>query len=433
MNKIKIIIIREYLTRVRSKVFILSTLLMPLLMGLIIFLPIMAGSIAEDGDFTIYVQDKSGIISEKLSKLSSNDLKFIPVKGESKKIEADILRKERSALLIIPKDLSYKQINVRIKSAENVSIQVMEKTQSKVRSVLRDFKLEKAGLSQEQLDEADFKLSMNLIKLSDKGDEEEGSVLVSAIVGYAMSFLIYIFMFIYGAQVMRGVIEEKTNRIVEVIVSSVKPFQLMMGKILGIALVGLTQFLIWTVLIIGIVFIGSLFMSTQIDPAQMQQASQASQQVSEQQIQSVISELKNFDFSLIFFFIYYFLGGYFIYGSLFAAVGSAVDQESDAQQLTLPITLPLIVPMMFLANILQAPNGTLAKIFSIFPLFSPVTMMIRLAGGEVQWYELAASMILLFLTFLGAVWFAAKVYRTGILMYGQKPSLKKIIKWAFWK
>jgi ABC-2 type transport system permease protein len=255
-------------------------------------------------------------------------------------------------------------------------------------------------------------------------------------VGYIAAFLIYMFIFLYGSQVMRGVIEEKTNRIVEVIISSIKPFELMMGKILGIAGVALTQFLIWVVLsMVVTTVVSSVFnldaasSQAMLSPdAQIPDALQKSNPASE-----IWSEIFSLNFPLIVIaFGFYFLFGYLMYGALFGAIGSAVDNETDSQQLIFPVTIPLIISIVMISAVLNNPNGALAFWFSIIPLTSPVIMMVRLPFIGFSW-ELVLSMGLLFIGFVGATWIAGRIYRVGILMYGKKPSFKELGKWLFYK
>ena len=270
--------------------------------------------------------------------------------------------------------------------------------------------------------------------------------------GYFAGFLIYFFVFLYGAMVMRGVIEEKTSRIVEVIVSSVKPFQLMLGKILGIALVGLTQFIAWVVLItlfvsVGMQVFGPDYSAENVAPQQEMVESVMSQQsinvsdVAEIQAENssdnfkdiLLSTVDSINFIVVLLsFLFYFIGGYLLYASLFAAIGSAVDSETDTQQFMMPVTIPLVIGLLVMINTIQNPDGAMAFWFSIIPFTSPIVMMARIPFGVPYW-EVALSMSLLIITFLGATWFAAKIYRTGILMYGKKVSYGEIWKWIRYK
>ncbi|MCX6282623.1 MAG: ABC transporter permease, partial [Bacteroidetes bacterium] len=290
-------------------------------------------------------------------------------------------------------------------------------------------------------------IDVNTIKITDEGKEEKSYTEISMVLGMFAGILIYFFIFMFGSQVMRGVIEEKTNRIIEVIISSVKPFELMMGKIVGVGMVGLTQFLLWVVLTFGIVtVVTSTFAgkgtnkhtaeqtiiqnATKYNPDNLPFPNSATEKKSQNEgVNAVFEALDSVNFPvMIGAFIFFFLFGYLMYGSLFAAIGGAVDSEADTQQFMLPITVPLILSMVMAQFFIQDPTGQVAFWFSVFPLTSPVAMMIRIPFGVPYW-QVALSMGLLVLTFLGTTWMAAKIYRTGILMYGKKVSYKELWKW----
>ena len=419
MNKIWLIIKREYITRVKTKTFLLSTLLVPLGFALIIALPILAGQISEREYLKIYVIDNSHIIVDKL--VSGENFTFIPATDDYEVLRKTLINKHRQGVLIIPEKLDSGDIKILYYSSDPLSLGQELQLRVKLKEIVKEIRIENTGIPREILDKLNVRLSLSTGKLTNNGEEKKTSTVISAALGYIMAFLIYMTMFIYGSFVMRGVMEEKTNRIVELIVSSVKPFELMIGKIIGIGAMGLTQLTIWFILKCLILFL-SLFIFSE----------NSSLSTSDQmQVKELLADYQNFDFKLLFFFFFYFLGGYLLYGSLFAAIGSAVDQESDAQHLVFPVTIPLIIPMLIITRILQNPNGATARFFSIFPFFSSMTMLVRLASVEVPWYELALSMTLLVLTFIGSVWISAKIYRTGILMYGKKITLREMIKWIF--
>lgn len=442
MKKIQIIIIREYLIRVKSKTFLLSTLLTPLAVVAIAAVAILATSWKEDEHFEILLNDTTGVIAPALAH-SKGELTFIDSLPKGINLN-DWLQsdKKRGFLTIDSTFLSADQPRAEIQSAGNIPISLKSTLQDTLTRAVRNIRLSETGITQEQMKRITQEVKLRTLKVTESGTERS-STGIAAILGYVMGILIYIFMFTYGMIVMRGVIEEKTNRIVEVIISSVRPFQLMIGKILAIAAVGLTQFFIWIILLIGISMIGLPLLTDGIQPNQGVPAELQNMQGmpelqgnlpandQNQMAEEIAAGIRQFDFSLIFYFIFYFLGGYLLYGSLFAAVGSAVDQESDSQQLIWPITIPLVIPMMLLGTILQQPDGTIAIFCSIFPFFSPVCMMVRLASVQVPWYELLASMISLIATFLIVIWLAGRIYRTGIFMYGKKPSIKEVIRWVF--
>lgn len=419
MNKIWLIVKREYITRVKTKTFILSTLLVPLGFALIIALPILAALVSEREYLKIYVIDNSHIVADKL--ISEENFTFVPATDDYEILKKTLINKHRQGILIIPEDLNSGEVKIRYYSSDPISLGQELQLRVKLKDILKEIRIESTGISREILDKLNVRLSLSTGKLTTQGEEKKTSTIISATLGYIMAFLIYMSMFIYGSFVMRGVMEEKTNRIVELIVSSVKPFELMVGKIIGIGAMGLTQLAIWFILKCAILFV-SLFIfskNTSLSPSD------------QMQVKELLSDYQNFDFTLIFFFLFYFLGGYLLYGSLFAAIGSAVDQESDAQQLVFPLTIPLIIPMLLITRILNNPNGVTARFFSIFPFFSSMTMLVRLASVEVPWYELAISMTLLVAAFIGSVWISAKIYRTGILMYGKKITFREMVKWIF--
>ena len=288
---------------------------------------------------------------------------------------------------------------------------------------------------QEIIDESQANVHVNTIKWSEDGSEEISSSEVAIAIGMVFTMLIYMFIFVYGAQVMSSVVQEKTNRIVEVLICSVKPFELMMGKIISIALVGLTQFGIWLLLTIGLVVVAGQFLGGSINPETMVNVEQMGDAAA---IQQASSEL-NFDnimamimsvnpFELISYFIIYFIGGYLLYASIFAAIGSAVDNETDTQQFMLPVTIPIIFAIYAAIYGAQNPDGPLAFWCSMIPFTSPIVMMVRLPFGVPMWEKLL-SVAILIASFIGTTWMSAKIYRTGILMYGKKPSWKEMWKW----
>ncbi|MCB9233671.1 MAG: ABC transporter permease [Bacteroidia bacterium] len=421
MHKVWTIIEREYLTRVKSKAFILSTLLMPVLLGALVLIPILSATHVGEQKLTVYVLDQTEGIGEELK--SGDGITFLPALYDEQ-IQKDSL-KPGEALLIIPKifeNLSGRN-TAPLAANEKLSLGLKRSLTDRLKEGTRRFRMKRLGISRE-----DFEL-LNVgaeIDETTVGAEEQLSAEVASMVGYVMSMLIYFMLVFYGMFVMRGVIEEKANRIVEVMASSVKPFQLMMGKVIGIGAAGLTQFIAWILLFLGISTAVSLIFGgggASVSGADMAQA--------RDQVEMIQQALQAFNLKMILLFLFYFLGGYLLYGSLFAAVGSAVDQETDAQQFTWPVVMPLIIPMLVLANIIQNPNGPLSVFMSHFPLFSSNVMMIRYTATDVPAWELAVSMLLLIGGFLGATWVAARVYRVGILMYGKKPSFAELFKWIF--
>ena len=309
---------------------------------------------------------------------------------------------------------------------------------STIQQEIERLRLQERGIEQEVLDQINANISIDLLNISDDG-EQDMSAVASTVIGMVGGLLVYFFTFLYGAQVMRGVIEEKTTRIVEVIISSVKPFQLMMGKIVGIAAVGFTQLMIWLLLAIVVISFSTLLLGVDSiqassDNVMLEQGAAASMEQAEQLPQNeILKAISTINFPLIIgAFIFYFLFGYLMYAALFGAIGAAVDSETDTQQFMLPVTVPLIVSIAVSGIVITDPNGSIAMWLSFIPLTSPVIMMIRLPFIGAGW-QLLLSMFLLILGFIAATWLAAKIYRVGILMYGKKVSFKELGKWIFYK
>jgi ABC-2 type transport system permease protein len=438
MKKIALIISREYLSRVKKKSFIIMTFLGPILIGgmyaIAIWLAVNADEMNQKKN--VYVIDETEQFKDHFRDSKSLSFQYVNSNLDSTKklIEGD----EDSYVLYIPnltKDLS----GVQLYSTKQASISVVSYIEKEIESELKDKKLVENGISRDILKSLDMDVSLNTIRLTDKG-EESGSAGASFGIGMFASVLIYLFIFLYGVQVMRGVIEEKNNRIVEVIISSVKPFQLMMGKIIGIALVGLTQFVLWVVLTTTISGIVTQKLSSKMTSTTEQTTGVAvgagasafdqSKQMSGNDAAQIMDAINTINFPLLIgTFIFYFLGGYLLYSALFAAIGSAVDNESETQQFMFPVTIPLIFSFVLSSSaVANNPDGPIAFWMSMIPLTSPIVMMVRIPFGVPVW-QLVLSMVLLILGFMGTVWIAAKIYRTGILMYGKKVTFKELYKW----
>jgi ABC-2 type transport system permease protein len=434
MNKIGLIIRREYWTRVRKKSFIIMTILGPLIFAGIVFVPIWLASSESSDEKVIAVIDESGLLQNSFSSDEDSNIQYEYITLSLNQAKEDFPTSNHYGLLYIPElDLDDPQ-GITFFAESNPSIQLLRNIRQTVRQNIRDLKLERSSISRETLEALETNVEISTINLTQAGEEQQGNAEVASAVGYIGAFLIYIFIFLYGAQVMRGVIEEKSSRIVEVIISSVRPFQLMVGKVIGVASVGLTQFLLWvgfTLLIVNIA--GSFFPDITADPSTtavpMTQMPENSPELEAMQDFSSIFGSVNLPL-LIGCFIFYFLGGYLMYGALFAAVGSAADSDTDTQQFMLPVSAPLIISIVTLAAILNEPNGTLAFWMSMIPFTSPVVMMMRIPFGLPTW-ELLLSMALLIGGFIFTTWIAAKIYRIGILTYGTKVNYKTIGKWLF--
>ena len=425
MEKIWTVVQREYLTKVRGKVFLISTFLTPIGFALLMLIPMWSATNVEKEHYKVWVSDQSGVVfpflkGNEFFEFERTDLKF----SEQKELLG-----EKELAMNIPPTASkeFTDISFKVWASDRLSLQVQEKLKRSGNQALQGFRMKKREISEGDMDFIRGRPTYDF-----QGGEGDLSTEIASGVGFAMSMLIYMMLILYGTLIMRSVMEEKTNRIVELMVSSIRPIQLLLGKIIGVGLLGLTQFSLWIIMILGLTFGITLFFTP--DPAAMQSMVEAQQGASSIDPQEIINSMEQIQqvFSLgnIALFLFYFLGGFFLYGSLFAAVGSAIDQESDAQSLTFPVILPLIIPMMVLSNIIQNPSGTLAVVFSQVPFFSPITMLLRTTTSDVPWYELLSSMTFLILGFLFCTWIAAKVYRVGILMYGKKASFKEMIRWV---
>ncbi len=443
MHKILLILKREYTTRVQKKSFIFLTLLMPVIMAALIILPAYFASMGDEQTRTIGVYDGSAVFLGRLENSEFTKFQFIP-RDEFVSSKSDIKNSNYYALVDIEPNFLITK-TVQVLSANNIAFDLKSQIKDKIQGVIEKDKMAEV-VRQTAIPDLEKKLAatkthinLDTIKVGDGGVVEKSSTEIGMVLGYIFGFMIYLFIFIYGTMVMQGVMEEKQSRIVEVIISSVRPFQLMMGKIVGIALVGLTQFALWVILGIAILTASKSFYPSPAQAHQMQNVIE--QQDSMQQaggpeldkIQDLLAMVGTINFPLIIgCFIFFFIGGYLLYSSMFAAVGSAIDVQEDAQQFMLPITLPIIVSIMVMVSALRSPDGPIAFWFSMIPFTSPIVMMARIPFGVPIW-QLLLSMFLLIITFVAMVWITAKIYRTGILMYGKKPSWKELGKWLMYK
>jgi ABC-2 type transport system permease protein len=440
MNKIKLIIQREYLSRVRNRAFVLTTILTPLVIVLFIAGAIYL-SLKGKEELKIAVVDSNGFFKDNLK--STPDIVFdFPVDVDTTNYD----KKGYSALLIIPKFEGTKKVDYYIRSKKSIGLGSKELVEEKVNAAIEDEMLQQSGISRKQLDSIHGKSQFADLKpLEEHGSKtQESNQLLAYGIGYSCGILIYIIMLIYGMMVLRGVMEEKTNRIAEVIVSSVKPFQLMMGKIIGIGAVGLTQFLMWVFLIIILSTAAETFIphdtleqihTLQQNNGTMPGSSMIQASESAQRIYAFQHTMSTANWPLIVCsFIFYFLGGYLFYAALFAAVGSVVEDVQNSQSLTLPITMPIIFSFIIMSIVVYNPDTPLAIWASIIPFSSPIVMLTRIAygvPGTVPYWQLFTSMAALIAGFLFTTWLAGKIYRTGILLYGKKVTWKEMAKWAF--
>lgn len=439
MNKISLIIQREYLSRVKKKSFLYITFLVPILIfglyGLMIF---MATKSLSNDSAIVHVYDESGLVAPKLE--SSSQVQYIISNSEDKldSLQQNIASLSgKNYLILIPKVLGNKN-NIQLISSEKTGFMLESKIQSDIQKSIRIHLYEQAGVDIEIINGLNPSVNLSTKIVTVGGDMEDSSSGAATILSMALAVLIYLTLFIYGGQVMRGVIEEKNNRIVEVIISSVKPFQLMMGKIVGIGLVGLTQFLLWIILSSTLMIVTSTFLvdKNQISSTLMEDATSmtGSEMTEDNPAMEIFSAVNSLNLGEIaFYFLVFFFLGYLIYSALFAAVGSAVDNETESQQFIFPLTLPLLFTyMMSFSVIINDPHGPISFWLSMFPLTSPIAMSTRIPFGVPTW-EILVSITLLILGFVLTTWIASKIYRVGILMYGKKASFKEIIKWLNYK
>lgn len=440
MNKIGLIIQREYLSRVKKKSFIILTILAPILFAGLLIGSSYLTTMGDKENKIIAVIDETNILDKAITNTDHMTFEYIQ-NSSFAELKANFSESEYYAILLIPSNILTLE-RVQLFSDKQTTMGVNSHISSDLNSFLEKLKLANENVSLDILEKIHTSISVNTMQWDSSGEEKASSAGLASAIGYVSGFLIYMFIFMYGAQVMRGVMEEKSSRIVEVIISSVKPFQLMMGKVVGVAMVGLTQFLLWIILTVvlmtgaKVLLVGDKSPGTDMEMVQSVMENQnpvISQEVilseAEQIFSNLSEKLQNVPIGLLLgSFIFYFLGGYLLYASLFAAIGSAVDNETDSQQFMLPITIPLILAIFVMMNAMQAPHAPLAFWFSMIPLTSPIVMMARIPFGVPIW-QLVVSGSLLIIMFLGAIWLAGKIYRTGILMFGKKVTYKDLWKW----
>ena len=431
MNHLPLIIKREYLTKVRNKSFILMTFLSPLIMiGLFFFVGYLS-SVNNDTVRTIYVLDETDFL---LESFKTNEQTIYNHLSEIDLETAKTLTKQEEAygLLHIPKSsLETVSSSIRFYSEESPSLSFISSLESKIENKLSELKLQNDGVDLALIKASKTNVEINQETFEGVKTSKVGSV-IKLIFGGAAGYLLFMFIIIYGTMIMRSVIEEKTSRIIEVIISSVKPIQLMLGKIIGTSLAGITQFAIW-LLLGAVMFIAasSIFgMDLSQSPQQDMVKEALSNPESANKFQMMVGEISALPLgNLVVAFILFFIGGYLLYSSLYAAIGAAVDNETDTQQFMLPVLMPLILAVYVgVFTVVEDPHGTISTVFSFIPFTSPVVMLMRIPFGVPLWQQIV-SLLILIATFIFTVWFAAKIYRVGILMYGKKPTYKELFKW----
>lgn len=429
MTNLRLIIIREYLARVRNKSFVIMTFLSPIIMVAMVLLIVYLSNLNNSKKDIIAVHDESGLL---VNRLESNA--HVAFKDFSDLSLAEALdstqHKEFTGLLTIPKskDIGYLKKHIQFFSKNAPNIDLITSIEQKASKIFTDKQLLKYNIDLTQIQAAQTSVTLNLESFSGKQTSKMASY-VKMVFGGAAGYLLMMFIIIYGNMVMRSVIEEKTNRIVEIIISSVKPIHLMMGKILGSTFAGITQFLIWIFFGTILLFVAGSFFDVNI--MAVQQVSSSGLGASPQSfIENILLAIAHLPLlKLVFCFLIYFIGGYFLYSSIYAAIGAAVDNETDTQQFIFPVLVPLMLAIYVgFFSVIGNPSGVVPVIFSYIPLTSPIVMLMRIPFG-VAWWEIIVSMLILIATVFGVIWLGAKIYRIGILMYGKKPSYKELGKW----
>lgn len=430
MGVLSLIIKREFVAKVRNKSFIVMTFLSPLLMAALSFFIAYLANMNKDEVTKVAIHDETGILKNEFK--NDKETQYVDLSGMPIKLAKDTASKNYEGLIYVPKVVNSKDLANKVEyiSDDTPSMEDIMRMEKVIDNRLTHYNLKELGFDSIKIDSAKVDSNIHLTKFSGE-DSIKGLNEIKVGIGGAFGYLIMMFIIIYGNMVMRSVIEEKTNRIIEIIVSSVKPFKLMLGKIIGTSLAGILQFVIWAILGGALLFgISTMFgvqpgAASAVSPEMMDAA-----QKEMGSIQMYFHEIWNLPIgTLIICFIIYFIGGYFLYSSLYAAIGAAVDSETDSQQFLLPIIMPLMLGVYVgFFTVINDPHGTVATVFSMIPLTSPIVMLMRIPFGVPLW-QLILSITLLFGTFLAVVWFAAKIYRVGILMYGKKPTWKELYKW----
>lgn len=422
MKHLRIIIEREYLNKIRNKSFIIMTFVSPLIVvAFALIIGFLTDVNSKSNAKDILILDESGLFGTTFSDTETIHYEYLKDKT-LQEARAEVLATSKYGLLYIPKEETAQKA---FYSEESPSLSLVNELTGALEKTLFQYNLTQKGIDKAEIDSARTKITLQMENFTGEKTSEFDNVMKIAIGGVA-GYLIFMFIIIYGNMIMRSVIEEKTNRIVEIIISSVKPFQLMLGKIIGTSLAGLTQFAIWLV-IGGVLFAlaPSLF---QVDTPTATQAMATTESHSE--ISNIIAALYHFPFlETSGVFLLFFVGGYLLYSSLYAMVGAMVDNETDTQQFLMPILIPLMLAFYVgMFSVIEEPHGTISVVFSYIPLTSPVVMLMRIPFG-VAWWEVLISLLLLYITFFLVIKIASKIYRIGILMYGKKPTYKEVWKW----
>ncbi|MBR6930267.1 MAG: ABC transporter permease [Bacteroidales bacterium] len=437
MNKIGLIIKREYLTRVRKRSFLILTFLGPILMAAIYIIPIMLALNSSNEKMRVAVVDESRWFEDRF--VDNKEHTFVLMPGQPIDSVKEMVKSGVFDMaLYVPRTQLNIPSNAVVYSIRQVPMEVETYISNVMEKEIEDQKLMANGVDPEIVSAVKTDVNLQIMRMDEKGNEKETFTEVQFFLGMILAMLVYMFIMFFGGQVMQGVSEEKTSRIIEVIISSVKPFQLMMGKIIGVSLVALTQFVLW-ILLTGVLYVGFSAYLGLSNPGMLSSGTVMAQEItsndimSNESVQNILQIVHSIDFgTIIATFLIFFILGYLLYATLYAAIGSLVDNNTDAQQFTLPVTVPLIVAIISSFYIVNNPDSSLSVWLSMIPFTSPISMMVRIPFGVPIW-QIAVSVVLLAATFVLMTWIAAKIYRTGILMYGKKLSYKEIFKWLKYK
>jgi ABC-2 type transport system permease protein len=426
LNKVSLIFRREFLTRVTSKAYILTTLLAPLGFLALIVIPVAVSLLSPETERTVAILDltEQAGIAERMIEQDS-DIYISAGSDDEETLRSMVTEGEIQGYVVITEEMMQGNITPELIYSGSGGLGFINQVRNNLNRSIRDARLDRAEVSEDVRNIMQQRISLATRVLTETGEEEQDSSALF-IVGIVLGFIMYMAMFIYGGIVMRGVIEEKTSRIVEIIVSSVRPFELLLGKVLGVGALAVTQFLFWAAAFLGISALSTplllLFAGSSGEAGDSQQSLESVQA----ELPFTIPEIGT---GLIASFILFFVLGYLIYSALFAAVGSALESETENQQLSLFVSLPIIIPIMFIGPISSEPDSTLAVVMSLIPMFAPILMPVRFAIMSVPFWQLGLSVALMIATFIGLMWVSARIYRVGILMYGKSASFKELFKW----
>lgn len=427
MRKIWIVLKSEFLRRVRSFWFIVSTLLAPVFLVGVSTLPVVLGVAALEADQRrIAVRDETGVLFDGLAALSDDAYQFLKSDAPVDSLRAGVMAGEYDGYLILPASLLEGENEAQFYSVEGSGLSGAFHLERALGHSLEEYRLHAYDLPDEIRDIFQTSVTVRTIKLTEEGEEADSAAFYS-VLGYVMGFIIYAAMFIYGAYVIQGVLEEKTSHVIEVMISSVRPFQMLMGKVLGIGAVGLVQMIVWSLIMLATIASAGTLAAFFLDPASLNLPVEASQG---EILEAVNFTVPSISPSVFIWFVLFFLGGYLLYASLFAAVSSVVEQQQDAQGLLMPVYMLIIIPILFIVFFVESPNSNLAVGMSMVPFFSPILMVVRIAVTPVPFWQPALALAILIGTFMAAMWVSSRIYRVGILMYGKKPRLRDLLKWV---